>query len=69
MLFWIIGVLVCAGGLMVGVELLLARLGISPAKPADRSGGIRDVVQKVNVWSAAQRSDYIARRSENRDRR
>lgn len=58
MWIWIVVFLVGGFGFMIGVELLLARLGIRPVDPDARSGGLRDVAQKVNDWSAARRADH-----------
>ena len=58
MLPWIIVVIVASAfGLMIGIELLMIRLGIRPADPDSRSKGIRDVAEKVHKWSAERRTD------------
>lgn len=57
MLVWVIGVLLTSVGLMVGIDLLMNRLGIKPAAPEERSYGIRDVVLKINRWAAERLND------------
>lgn len=69
MWIWILAVLVTGFGFMIGVELLLARLGIRPVDPAARSGGLRDVAQKVNDWSASRRAGHEERRGEDPNQR
>lgn len=69
MLIWVILVIVFCLALTIGVEMLMSRLGIRPVDPDARSGGIRDVAQKVNDWSGRRRSDYADRRSGDRDKR
>lgn len=69
MLIWVVLVIVFCLGLTIGVEMLMARLGIRPVDPDARSGGIRDVAQKVNDWSGRRRADYAERRSNERDKR
>jgi hypothetical protein len=55
MLFWIISVIIAGFGLMIGIEILMNRLGIRPVDPEQRSGGIRDVAEKVNRWADERR--------------
>ena len=55
MLVWIISVIIVGFGLMIGIEVLMTRLGIRPSDPELRSGGIRDVAEKVNRWADARR--------------
>ena len=43
----VIGFLLIAAGLRVGIEALLRRLGIQPADPAARSGGFADVLRRL----------------------
>lgn len=69
MWIWILVVLIGGFGFMIGVELLLIRLGIRPVDPAARSGGLRDVAQKVNDWSGSRRADHEGRRTEDRKQR
>lgn len=57
MLVWVIAVIITGFGLMIGIELLLVRLGIRPVDPDQKSGGIRDVAEKVNRWSSERRTD------------
>lgn len=57
MWIWVAGVIAFAVGLMVGIEMLMARLGIRPAAPEQRSGGIRDVAERVNRWAAERKTD------------
>lgn len=45
MIAWILLVLAIAVSLMLGVERLLARLGIQRADPEAASHGLRDVVE------------------------
>ncbi|CAN5736823.1 hypothetical protein BH20CHL1_BH20CHL1_04900 [soil metagenome] len=68
MWIWILAVLIGGFGFTIGVELLLTRLGIRPVDPAARSGGLRDVAQKVNNWSASRRAGHDGRRAGDRDR-
>ena len=55
---WIWGVMVIAAGfgLMVGIELLMIRLGIRPADPEQKAGGLRDIAERVNRWSSERRT-------------
>lgn len=57
MLLWIILVIAAAVSMMLGIELLMARLGIRPVDPDQRSGGFRDVIEKGREWSEARRAD------------
>lgn len=63
MLPWVIAAVLGAVGLTVGIELLMIRLGIRPADPDARSGGFRDVAEKVNRWSAQRRADHQDRQN------
>lgn len=57
MLLWIILVIASSVALMLGIELLMARLGIRPAEPDQVSGGFRDVIEKGREWSEARRAE------------
>jgi hypothetical protein len=57
MLFWIFMVIITGFGLMIGIELLLTRLGIRPADPDLKAGGVRDIARKLHRWSAERRTD------------
>ena len=57
MAVWVIAVIVAGFGLMVSIELILIRLNIRPADPDLKSGGMRDVAERINRWSAGQRRD------------
>jgi hypothetical protein len=59
MLFWVGLVIALAGVLMVGVERLLRRLGIQPERPQDLSGGLRDLLNRVEDWQ----QDHARRRN------
>ena len=69
MWIWILVILIGGFGFMIGVELLLMRLGIRPVDPAARSGGLRDIAQRVNNWSASRRADHEGRRADDRKQR
>lgn len=36
--------------LMLGVERLLRRFGVRPDRPEDLTGGMRDVLERVEQW-------------------
>jgi hypothetical protein len=58
MMIWIAATVIISGfGMMIGVEILMNKLGIRPVDPELRSGGIRDIAEKVNRWSAQRRKD------------
>ena len=68
MWIWVGAVILSGVGFMVGVEMLLKRLGIQPVDPASRAGGVRDVARKVHGWSASRNAAYERRRTNGRDK-
>lgn len=62
MWLWVLIVVSGGVGITVGINLLMNRLGIRPVDPASRPGGLRDVAQKVNTWSARRRAGHEERK-------
>ena len=54
MLTWIALTLLAAVALHWGIAWLLRRLGVEPATPEQRAGGIRDVVARLRDWAASR---------------
>ncbi|MGA7669184.1 MAG: hypothetical protein WBW04_02105 [Nitrolancea sp.] len=50
MLLWAALIFSVALLLIVGVERLLRRLGITPERPEDASSGFRDVLHRIEEW-------------------
>lgn len=50
MLAWVVLVLALAAALIVGIDRLLKWLGIHPERPEDVSGGVRDLIERVEQW-------------------
>jgi hypothetical protein len=49
-LIWIAAIAAVALLLLVGIERLLKRFNIRPERPEERSGGFRDVLERVEQW-------------------
>ncbi len=61
MFVWMGLVLAVAGVLIVGTEWLMRRFGVRPERPQETSGGLRDVLERIEQWQ----EDYARRRNSN----
>jgi hypothetical protein len=57
MIAWIIFVIAIAVLLTIGIERLLARLGIRPEDPDSAKGGLRVVAEKMEAWAKERKRD------------
>lgn len=58
MIVWLGLIAAVALLLAVGIERIMRRLGIQPDRPDDATGGVRDILDRVEQWQR----DYADRR-------
>jgi hypothetical protein len=56
-MLWIMLILILALVLGTAIDRMLERMGIRPADPAERSGGFRDVLVRVQAWVERRRAE------------
>jgi len=50
MLLWAVLTLAVALLLIVGIERLMRRLGVTPERPDDAASGFRDLLRRIEEW-------------------
>lgn len=56
-ILWVMLIIIVALVLGTAIDRLMERLGIRPADPDERAGGIRDVIVRLQSWVARHRSE------------
>jgi hypothetical protein len=55
--FWIVFTLVLAVLIMLGIERLMARLGVRPVAPEETRTGVALFAQRLERWAERRRGD------------
>ena len=54
-MLWVLLIIIAALVIGTAIDKFMEKHGIRPADPDERSGGFRDVIAKVQEWTARRR--------------